>query len=318
MKRVQNFAHKESLWQPGDHILVAVSGGPDSMALLFLLTRIAKKSGFTLAVAHVNYQLRGEASNQEMFLVQTTCADLDIPCYTLLYTGNKKDEASLRDVRYTFFTKTAARERCTYIALGHHASDQAETLLLRLLRGSGKTGLSAMRPKDGLLIRPLLATQKADLLALAQENSIPFFLDESNTSPEYLRNRVRHELLPLMATYNPNIVELLCTTARHLSEAELPLEMPQIKLLLPSLAVLPTGYALTPAEWQAFPRVWQTALLRALFTIRGLYPPTQGLLTTLLTVLQNPQKNGFTKEFSRLKITQKNGTLHLYFNEPLL
>ncbi len=287
------------------------------MALLFLLSRIAQKADFTLAVAHVNYQLRGEASNQEMRLVQTTCADLCIPCYTLLYTGSKKDEAGLRDVRYTFFTKTAQQEHFTRIALGHHASDQAETLILRLLRGSGKTGLSAMHPKDGLLIRPLLATQKADLLALAQENNIPFFLDESNTSPEYLRNRVRHELLPLMATYNPNIVELLCTTARHLSEAELPLEMPQLKLLLPSLVVLPTGYTLAPAEWQAFPLPWQKALLRALFTVRGLYPPTQGLLTTLLTALQNSQKNGFVKEFSRLKLTRKNGTLHLYFNEPL-
>lgn len=219
LKRVQNTLHKTRLLPPGSRILIAVSGGPDSMALLSILSQLQKKYAWQLAIAHVNYGLRGKESDQDMALVQKTAETLGIPLYNLKKRSlPKKSEEALRDIRYDFFKTLAEKHDFDLVALAHHQDDQAETVLMHLIRGSGSRGLEGMRPQRDIYIRPLLTFSKQEILNFVKEAKIPYRLDQSNTENIYFRNRVRNELLPLLETYNPKIKRTLATTAQTLQQ----------------------------------------------------------------------------------------------------
>lgn len=197
---------------PGGRVLVAVSGGLDSMVLLHLLHEFAGPNRWTLFVAHFNHQLRGRASGADERFVARTATALGLRCE--LGCGRVKQfgaehgvslEMAARDLRHKFLANAAHRLKCKTIALAHHADDQVELFLLRLLRGAGGEGLSGMSwispspaKKSIQLIRPLLGVRRADLARFARENQINFREDATNAAAEFLRNRIRHELLPLM------------------------------------------------------------------------------------------------------------------------
>lgn len=215
------------LCRPGDCLIVGVSGGADSVALLDLLATLP---GFplTLVVAHLNHCLRGDESDDDQRFVQQLADRYQLPCELrcvdvsqLARQQRLSLEEAGRTARYAFFDELRTRHHATAIAVAHHSDDQAETLLLRLLRGAGTTGLAAMaaRNRDGI-IRPLLTISRQELREHLTARGLTYREDSSNTDQAYLRNRVRHELLPLLQEYNPAIAERLSATASLLGEDE--------------------------------------------------------------------------------------------------
>lgn len=220
IRRFQHDLTKEKLLPRGSKILVAVSGGPDSMMLLAVLRQLQSKHAFSLHVAHVNYRLRGHDSDRDEKLVQDFCKKNTLP-YSILHprTKPKKNiEATLRTIRYAWFEKLRKKLGFDVVVTGHTKNDLAETLLLNLVRGAGTLGLSPFQRQSPLLVRPLLAFTRADIETFLAAEHIRFRIDKSNFSPQFTRNRVRHELIPLLETFNPRIVDTLAKTAIILGE----------------------------------------------------------------------------------------------------
>ena len=201
----------DGLIRPQERVLIALSGGSDSVALLHLLCAVAPSLQLTLIAAHLDHAIRPQ-SRDDVDFVRSLCARLQIPllCERVdvpELAAEKKvglEEAG-RLARQTFLHKSAAQAACTAIALGHHRGDQAETLLHHLGRGCGLHGLAAMRRRRGLFVRPLLTYSKTELLAFLAEIGAEFVTDASNDELNFTRNRIRHQLLPLLATLNPRI-----------------------------------------------------------------------------------------------------------------
>ncbi len=223
------YARRERLFTPGDRVLVAVSGGPDSVALLHLLIRLAPELGLDLGVAHFDHGLRGEDSRGDAAFVADLARGLGLPCHLdrgEVRAATRRDKVSIqmaaRKLRLQFFQDTRRGHGYAKLALGHTADDQVELFWLRLLRGAGLEGLKGMWPAtpEGL-VRPLLAVGKAVLLAWLKQEALPYRLDMSNLSRAYLRNRVRLDLLPHLARgYNPRLAQTIWRTQTLLQEDE--------------------------------------------------------------------------------------------------
>ena len=203
-------------------VVVAVSGGPDSLALLRGLRALKTAGDGRLVAAHVNHQLRGAESDEDERFVRHECETLGLPCEVgrapvaeIADAQGDGIEAAARQARYEFLTETAHRVGARFVATGHTADDQAETILHRILRGTGIAGLAGSPRTRTLspattLIRPLLTVRRAEVLAYLDRLGQPFRHDATNADPRFTRSRIRHELLPQLARqYNPNVVEAL-------------------------------------------------------------------------------------------------------------
>jgi len=207
---------------PGERVLIAVSGGPDSVAVLSVLHRLARYQHIELHAAHFNHRWRGAESDRDQACAAAVAARLDVPCtigtHNVVPSGANL-EAQAREQRYAFLMAVAAAQGCAKIATGHTLDDQAETVVMRLLRGSGGDGLSGIPPvRDGCIIRPLIDCSRAEVLAFLQASELPFCEDSSNADRRFLRNRVRHEVLPLLQAINPEVARHLAATADLLAE----------------------------------------------------------------------------------------------------
>jgi tRNA(Ile)-lysidine synthase len=226
---VLGYARRECLFTPGDRVLVAVSGGPDSVALLHLLVRLAPELDLDLGVAHFDHGLRGEDSRGDAGFVTELARGLGLPCHLdrgEVKAAARRDKVSIqmaaRKLRLQFFQDSRRSHGYVKLALGHTADDQVELFWLRLLRGAGLEGLKGMWPAtpEGL-VRPLLAVGKAVLLAWLEQEALPYRVDVSNLSRAYLRNRVRLDLMPhLTRGYNPRLAQTIWRTQTLLQEDE--------------------------------------------------------------------------------------------------
>ncbi|MBI2950678.1 tRNA lysidine(34) synthetase TilS, partial [bacterium] len=233
LEKVRACILEHGMFRPGETVLVAVSGGPDSVCLLDLLSRLREALGIRLCVAHLNHRLRGRASDADARFVERAAKRMQLPCEVgvcdvgaLSKAEGRSLEDAAREARLRFLEEARRRVGASRIALGHTRSDQAETVLLRLLRGSGRGGLGAMRPvRDGVWVRPLLGVSRGEVERYLTLRGLPFRRDATNRDVRFTRNRIRRDLLPrLRRDYNPDVEGVLARTASILAEEEAWLE----------------------------------------------------------------------------------------------
>ena len=227
---------KYAMVEPGDRVTCAVSGGADSMALLWGLYLLREKLGITLCAAHFNHHLRGEESDRDEQFVREFCHRFEIPLTVdggQVVAGQKGLEAAARDARYAFLDTLPGK-----IATAHTADDNAETVLMHLVRGTGLKGLGGIAPVGGRRIRPMLTCTRQMVLAFLEEYHIVYVEDSSNGSDAFLRNRLRHHVMPVLKQENPCLAENVSRMAMGLREDEAALNT------LASYDALPTVSAL--------------------------------------------------------------------------
>jgi tRNA(Ile)-lysidine synthase len=228
LEKVNDFIISNQLIKPGDKIIAACSGGPDSLVLVDILHKLKDRICFQLAVAHVDHMFRGEESAADAQFVKTFCQQrellccvtaINVPQYLSEHGGSPEDIG--RQLRYRYLRDIAADWGGAQIATGHHRDDQAETLLLHLFRGSGGSGLSGIKPKRNGIIRPLLGLTRQEIEEYCRKAGLEPRLDSTNQSLRYLRNRIRLSVIPrLEAELGISLREPLCRTAQILAEQQ--------------------------------------------------------------------------------------------------
>ena len=218
LNKLERFIRQYAMVGPGDAVVCAVSGGADSIALLFGLYLLSEKLQITLSAAHFNHHLRGEESDRDEAFVRAFCAQYGIALQVgqgTVTAGKKGLEAAAREARYSFFRTLTGK-----IATAHTADDNAETLIMHMIRGTGLKGLGGIAPVNGNLIRPMLNVTRQEVLSFLQEYHLQYVTDSSNETDAFLRNRIRHHFMPLLKKENPRLSENLSATALRLREDE--------------------------------------------------------------------------------------------------
>lgn len=223
LNSVSDFIAKHQLLSPDDLHLVALSGGADSVALLLILQQL----GYRIEAAHCNFHLRGEESDRDEEFVKSLCKKRNIPLHLIHF--DTKEYASLhqvsiemaaRELRYGYFRQLCQDIGAASVCVAHHRDDAVETLLMNLLRGSGIHGLTGIRPKNELIVRPLLCVSREEIEQYLHSIGQNYVTDSTNLVNDVLRNKIRLEVLPLLKTLNPKASENIEKTAQYLSEAE--------------------------------------------------------------------------------------------------
>ena len=238
LNKLLKFIRKQHMILPGDTIVCAVSGGADSVALLFALYLLKDKLEITLEAAHFNHHLRGEESDRDEAFVREFCDRYDIPLHVgsaEVKPGKKGLEAAARDARYAFLRMQSGK-----IATAHTADDNAETVLMHLIRGTGLKGLGGITPIHGNVIRPMLDITRIEVEAFLEEWCLQHIEDSSNESDAFLRNRIRHHVMPLLVQENPRIAESLSQMAMRLRQDEAYLSQQSNFEILPPVETLKT------------------------------------------------------------------------------
>jgi len=288
LRRVRHTTEKYGLLDPGDGVVVGVSGGPDSLCLLQVLLHLRDEYDLRLHVAHLHHGARGVDADADAEFVAALAAEWEVPV-----TVERRDVPSLarehglafeeaaRRVRYAFLAQAAERTGAGKIAVGHNADDQAETVLMHFLRGAGLAGLRGMLPVTLLadyrmldpflrqpvpavsLIRPLLEVPRVEIERYCEDHHLVPRFDRSNLDTTYFRNRLRHELLPLLESYNPNVRARLCHTAAVVAaDYELLAQMREQAWADVVVEEREEGVVFDRAAWQALPVALQRAVLR--------------------------------------------------------
>ncbi len=237
-EKVRKTIEEHGLLQRGDTVICAVSGGADSMCLLTLMNRLAAEMGLKVAAANLNHCLRGSESDGDSQFVETVCEIKGIPFYgkrvdvglIAKARGQSLEEAG-REERYRFFEELSARLGGAVVATGHNLSDNAETILFRLARGSGAKGLCGIRYKRGNIIRPLLDATRKEIEEYLVDNAVMWREDSSNSQLCYSRNKIRHTVIPRLEEIQPSAVEKIVSCGRSIAEDEEYLSSLAAKLL---------------------------------------------------------------------------------------
>ena len=218
LNKLLSFVRQQELLVPGDQVTCAVSGGADSVALLFALYLLKDKLNIQLYAAHFNHHLRGEESDRDEHFVREFCHRYDIPLTVgegQIFPGKKGLEAAARDARYAFLRSLPGK-----IATAHTADDNAETVLMHLVRGTGLKGLGGIAPQNGAVIRPMLSCTRQDVEDFCAEWCLRYITDSSNEADDFLRNRLRHHVMPLLKQENPQLSQNVSAMALRLRQDE--------------------------------------------------------------------------------------------------
>ncbi len=279
LKKVNRTIKKHSMLKGGERVLVGLSGGPDSVSLLHILSELREEWRLSLNALYVDHGLRPEKTPCEIDFCAELTERLKVP-----YSVEKVDvrefsdkenlsiQEAARHLRYLAFEEHAFQTEADRIATGHNADDQAETLVMRLLRGAGSRGLSGIPPVRGPLIRPLIMVERSEIERYLDERGIGFVIDASNLKQDYLRNRLRHEVMPLLKKYNPDLTGTLCRTTDILREENAYMEIAVTKSLMRLISrktVDKIELFLSPLE-NMEKVILRRALIRAIEETRGL------------------------------------------------
>lgn len=223
LKSFEKYVERHELFSHDDKILLAVSGGVDSMVMLSVFVRL----NYNIGVAHCNFHLRGEESDGDTEMVLNECERMGVPCHIQHFdteaemerTGDSMEMAARR-LRYEWFNELCRNEGYKVIAVAHHTNDSIETFFINLLRGTGLRGLTGINRQYGKVVRPLLYASRKDILEYAKQNHIPYREDSSNLSKKYLRNKIRLGLLPMLQEINPRFTALMRGNIYRLNDAQ--------------------------------------------------------------------------------------------------
>ncbi|MFO7895672.1 MAG: tRNA lysidine(34) synthetase TilS [Candidatus Cloacimonadales bacterium] len=223
IEKLENFIQEKKLLAPRDKVLVGFSGGADSTALLLALSHLRTQYKLSLLAVHINYHLRSAESDADEQFVKDFCfrRNISLVVKNVELSAQANLENQARDIRFDYFRQLAASYSLNKIAVGHNQQDQAETMIFRIFRGSGYTGLKGILPRDGNLIHPLLPFSRAEITQWLQQEEIAWCEDSSNQENSFTRNKIRNELLPwLSANLNPNFIEKLGISANIFAETD--------------------------------------------------------------------------------------------------
>jgi tRNA(Ile)-lysidine synthase len=267
--KIRETIRKYSMLDPGDRVVVAVSGGPDSVCLLSVLHALAKDLDLKLHVAHLDHMFRGKESADEALFVEglakkfniaATIEKIDVPFFCR--ERGLSAQAGAREVRYGFLANVAETVGAARIATGHTAADQAETFLMRLVRGAGVSGLSSIPPKRGNIIRPLIGATREEVLGYLQSVGLEYATDPSNARPAYTRNRIRSDVLPVLGGFNPRIVETLAAEAALLRDENEAIEAYLTQMMKGMFDQGEGIVAIKRVEFNALPLAFRRRMLR--------------------------------------------------------
>ncbi len=223
-RTVRKYIEENRLLPEGARVVVALSGGADSVALTDILHRL----GYSCIGAHVNFHLRGDESDRDAAFSQRLCLDLGIPFYKNdLYAEKYAEEAGVsiemaaRELRYRWFEQLRVEQAAVAIAVAHHRDDSIETALLNLIRGTGIRGLTGIKARNGNVVRPLLCCNREAVLEYIEQRGLTYVTDRTNLLNEYRRNKIRNEVLPLLESIQPSVRESIARTMEHLGETEI-------------------------------------------------------------------------------------------------
>ena len=236
LNKLTDFIRQQGMIVPGETVVCAVSGGADSVALLFGLYLLKEKLKINLEAAHFNHHLRGEESDRDEAFVRAFCDRYDIPLHVgaaRVKPGKKGLEAAARDARYAFLKRIPGK-----IATAHTADDNAETVLMHLIRGTGLKGLGGIMPANGNVIRPMLTITRSEVEAFLEEWCLSCIQDSSNDTDVFLRNRIRHHVMPLLKAENPKLAETVSAMALRLRQDEACLSRQAAFEVLPGVQTL--------------------------------------------------------------------------------
>ncbi len=274
LNKLLSFIRRYEMFTPEEEVVCAVSGGADSVALLFAMYLLQEKLQLRLSAAHFNHGLRGEESDRDEAFVRAFCDRFAIPLYCSrgqVTAGPKGLEAAAREARYAFFDTLPGK-----IATAHTADDNAETVLMHLVRGTGLKGLGGITPVRGRIIRPMLGITRQEVLSFLAEYHLDYVTDSSNETDAFLRNRLRHRVMPLLKEENPRLAENLSAMALSLRWDEEALE---------TLA----GKELPPvSQLQKLPTAIQSRLLAEFLTQSGVKEPESSHIELARSLVYSP------------------------------
>lgn len=294
INQIHSFILEHKLITPDMRIIVGLSGGPDSVFLLHALAALKQKISFDVITAHLDHEWREHSAADAQFCMQLA-ASLHINCivkkrselnFDFKYNGSREEEG--RAMRRYFFEHLLKEQNAHRIALGHHAQDQQETFFIRLIRGSSLTGLSAMRPHSGHYIRPLLGINKDEIVAYLTKEQISFVIDQTNDSDAFLRNRIRHQVLPALKACDNRFEQNFLKTLTRLQETDDCIEQIVHNLFKQISSINNGKWVVNHAQLLAQPVDLQYRLIMHWLIQEGVkFPVSQQFLQEIIRFLKN-------------------------------
>lgn len=307
-KKFKQTIEKEKLLKDGDSICIAVSGGPDSVALFHLMRKLRQEMGVKLSVCHFNHKQRGRASDLDAKFVQNLAKKYRITLeLDSLKIERRLSENQLRQERYAFFNKILRSKKTQKIFLAHTADDQIETILFNFFRGSGIRGLSGMDYQKGKYIRPLLDISKIEILKYLKKHKYDFRIDQTNKDIGYSRNRIREQILPEIEKINPSFKKSLLGQSKVIKEQEKLVNL-VVQEKIKKLKVDDSEFS--AAAWDKMGPELQGEILRHLIERADPGPkdPKSSQVRELREILKKPDKG---KILGRLKFKRKDDKIYI-------